>query len=415
MMGQRKMVLWLVAVAVLLAGCQSSGKTNSSAATGLADGGYVRLKAPEGLSAPISPLSSPDATVAIHPVPPIGTGSYQPPVLPVLVASPGWTDAGWVGVEGVPAPFVWTAPGPSFAWSETDNFLVLGTDRVGSGGSWRTDTIMVLGLDRANNRAAVLSIPRDMYIDIPGYGYSRINTADFIGEQTLGVEGGGPALISQILYENLGITTEHWVRVEMTGFRSIVDAVGGVTVHLDCPFYEPIYNLDTDSWDYFTLPAGDVTLDGEAAYWFVRLRLRSSDISRGERQRQFLWALRDKALRTDVVTRLPDLWGAFQQTFTTDLSLLQMLDLARAGFALDAASVRATGISLNDLQSYTTPEGAAVLVIADPARVRWVVDSVWDAPAMVDAYRQDAAACPALPPEVAAKLAEEAAAGSGGG
>ena len=64
---------------------------------------------------------------------------------------------------------------------------------------------------------------------------------DFIGEQTLAVEGGGPALISQILYENLGIATDHWIRVEMTGFRSIVDAVGGVTVHLDCPFYEPIY------------------------------------------------------------------------------------------------------------------------------------------------------------------------------
>jgi LCP family protein required for cell wall assembly len=245
------------------------------------------------------------------------------------------------------------------------------------------------------------------YINIPGYGYGRINTADYIGEKVLGVEGGGPALISQILSENLGVSTNHWVRMEMTGFRSIVDAVGGVTVHLDCPFYEPIYNLDTDTWDYFTLPAGDVTLDGESAYWFVRLRLRSSDISRGQRQRQFLWALRDKALSTDVLGRLPELWTAFQQTFTTDLSLLQMLDLARFGFGLDASNVRATGLTMYDLQSYRTPGGAAVLIIADPVRVRSVVDSVWSAPAMVDAYRQDATNCPPLPPEVAAKLAAD--------
>ena len=100
-MGQRKMLLWLVAVAVLLAGCQSSPKTSRSTAPGLADGGYVQLKAPDGLSAPISPLSSPDATVAMHPVPPVGTNSYQPPVLPVLVASPSPALPGWGAGRGL--------------------------------------------------------------------------------------------------------------------------------------------------------------------------------------------------------------------------------------------------------------------------------------------------------------------------
>jgi LCP family protein required for cell wall assembly len=396
-MGQGKMVLWLVAVAVLLAGCQSSPKTSGSAAPGLADGGYVLHKAPDGLSAPISPLSSPDATVAIHPVPPVGTDSYQPPVLPVLVASAGWTDAGWVGAEGVPAPFVRTAPGPSFAWSETENFLVLGTDRVGSGGSWRTDTIMVVGIDRANGRVAVLSIPRDLYVEIPGYGWSRINTADYIGEKILPIEGGGPALVSQILNNTFGISTDHWVRMEMNGFKSVVDSIGGVTIHLDCPFYEPIFNLTTNSWDYFTLPAGDVWMDGETAYFFVRLRLRESDIGRSKRQRQFLWALRDQASNANLLLRAPELWSAFQETFSTDLSLLQLVDYAQLALSVDAGNVRAAGISLADLQSYTTSQGASVLRIADQARVQRVVDGIWNAPAMADAYRQDAANCAPIP------------------
>ena len=131
------------------------------------------------------------------------------------------------------------ATGPAFAWSETDNYLILGTDRRSNDSSWRTDTIMVVGLDREQNRIAVLSIPRDLYVNIPGYGFGRINQADYIGERITLVDGGGPALVSDILSDSFGISTEHWARFEMSGFQSIVDAVGGVTVHLDCPFFEP--------------------------------------------------------------------------------------------------------------------------------------------------------------------------------
>jgi LCP family protein required for cell wall assembly len=394
-MGQPKIVYWLLAVTVLLAGCQSSSKRSGFVAPGLADGGYVLHKAPDGLSAPISPLSGPDATVALHPAAPVDRDGYRPPILPEFVPSPA--GEGWVNVQGVSAPYVWTAPGPSFAWSETENILVLGTDRVGSGGSWRTDTIMVVGIDRANGRVAVLSIPRDLYVEIPGYGWGRINTADYVGEKILPIEGGGPALVSQILSNTFGIATEHWLRMEMNGFKSVVDAVGGVTIHLDCPFYEPIFNLTTNSWEYFTLPAGDVWMDGETAYFFVRLRLRESDIGRSKRQRQFLWALRDQASNTNLILRAPELWSAFQETFSTDLSLLEMIDYAQLALSVDAGNVRAAGISLSDLQSFTTPQGASVLRIADQARVQRVIDGIWDAPAMADAYRQDAANCKPIP------------------
>ena len=391
MVDWKKPIFLVLIVSTLLAGCQSSStRTGFSAADALADGGYVLHKAPAGLSAPISPLPGPAAEVAVHPVPPVGSVGYKPLVLPEVIV-------GSNGAAGSPAPFVWTAPGPSFAWSETDNFLVLGTDQRSSGGSWRTDTIMVVGIDRARNRVAVLSIPRDLYVEIPGYGWSRINTADYIGEKVLPVEGGGPALVSQILSNTLGISTNHWVRMEMHGFRSVVNAVGGVTIHLDCPFYEPIYVRETESWDYFTLPAGDVWMDGETAYWFVRLRLRESDIGRAKRQRQFLWALRDQASNTNLLLRAPELWSAFQETFTTDLSLLEMVDYAQFALSVDAGNVRAAGITLADLQSYTTSQGASVLRIADQARVQAVVDGIWDASAMADAYRQDAANCRPAP------------------
>ncbi len=319
------------------------------------------------------------------PVPPFG-----PSIKPKLAEEPGARPPELSALVDVPA-------GPAFAWSETENILVLGTDRRPWDSSWRTDTIIVVGLDRDQKRAAVLSIPRDLYIDIPDYGYGRINQVDYIGERVTRVKGGGPALVSQVLSDTFGVATAHWVRFEMTGFESVVDAVGGVTVNLDCPFSEPIFNLDTNSWEYFTLPAGDVYMDGETANWFVRLRLSESDIGRAQRQRQFLWALRDQVLTTNLLRRFPELWAAFHHTFTTDLSFLEMVDLIQFGVGLDASNVRASGISLKELQSHTTAGGASVLIITDPAKVQQVIDGIWDAPAMADSYAKDSTKCPVVP------------------
>ena len=86
--------------------------------------------------------------------------------------------------------------------------------------------------------------------------------------------------------------------------------------------------------------------------------------------------------------------------FATDLNPLEMVDMLSWGIQLDPANVRASGLTLYDLQSYTTAEGASVLRIADPSRVRGVVEGIWAAPAMVDSYRKDVTRCPALPPGV---------------
>ncbi|MFN8490895.1 MAG: LCP family protein [Caldilineaceae bacterium] len=286
--------------------------------------------------------------------------------------------------------------GPAFDWSKTDNYLVLGTDQRPDWNSWRTDTIIVVGLDRALNRAAVFSVPRDLYVQIPGHGWDRINQVDYMGEAQSG-KGGGPLLLSKVLSTTLGISTQHWVRLRMDGFVSIVDAVGGVTVHLDCPFYEPIFNLTTQAWDYFTLPAGDNQLDGQTAYWFVRLRYYSTDIARGQRQRQFLWGLRNQILNANLLLRLPELWKAFQGSFTTDLGLLDILNLVSYGASLEPQNVRASGLTLADLQNYTTEQGAAVLRIGDPQHVRAVTHNIWSAPAMIDTNHQDTTQCAPLP------------------
>lgn len=338
---------------------------------------------------PLNP-SEPDAQQPERPYPTIIARLLAPPMPKNIPAA--------APVAVAPATPVWEEPvGPASNWQNTDNYLILGTDRRAGAGDWRTDTIIIVGLDRAQKRAAVFSIPRDLYIEIPNYGYGRINQADFLGERNRDLHGGGPQLVSQIISKTFGIQTNHWVRFQMDGFVRVVDAVGGVTVQLDCPFYEPIFNLTTQSWDYFTLPAGDNLLDGDSAYWFVRLRLRESDIGRSARQRQFLWALRDKMLSANLITRFPELWSAFQDSFATDLSLIQLVDLVSFGLSLNADHVRSSGLTLADLQNYRTEQGAAVLRIANPGRVRAIVNGAWDAPAMASSYRKDPTTCAPLP------------------
>ena len=362
--------LWLVLLAVLmtLAGCGQQV--------------FVGVPTPE----PEQIVLDPNAAV---PAPPFGGSlrgpeAFAPGAAPEVATTPSAT--------AIPVD-----TGPAFDWSTTDNYLILGTDRRPADDSWRTDTIIVVGLDRTLQRAAVLSIPRDLYLEIPNYGYGRINQVDYIGERIAKTPGGGSALVSQVLSDTLGVATTHWLRFEMTGFIDVVDAVGGVTISLDCPFYEPIFNLTTNSWEYFTLPAGDVHMDGETAYWFVRLRLKESDIGRSSRQRQFLWALRNQVLSTNLLPRVPQLWTAFRTSFSTDLTLVEMLTLLQFGIGLDSSNVRAGGITLRELQSYTTERGASVLIITDPARVQAVVDGIWNAPAMADAYRKNSAACEPVP------------------
>jgi LCP family protein required for cell wall assembly len=340
----------------------------------------------------------PQQAATDKPLPPFGPKALGPLVsakapVSAIPLSPA-VAAPQVAAPVETAPLIDTPVGPAFNWSTTDNYLILGTDRREGTNNWRTDSIMVVGLDRASNRAAVFSIPRDLYVNIPGYGMGRINQADFMGERNE-PNGGGPKLVSKILEQNLGISTNHWVRIQMDGFIRFIDAMGGVTINLDCPFSEPIFNLTTNQWDNFVLPAGENKLDGQDAYWFARLRYRESDIGRSSRQRLLIWALRDQVLSTNALLRLPELWTAFQDTISTDLGLFDIIDLARLGLSLDAQNVRASGLTLHDLQNYTTEQGAAVLVIGNPARVRAIVEGVWDAPAMADAYRKDTARCPA--------------------
>jgi len=285
------------------------------------------------------PRSATPAVVLIWPSAPAPTTTVQPPQ-----ATPVWP----------PSPL-----------DQTDNLLVMGVDYRPGDAGWRTDTLMVVAVDAAANRVGIISIPRDLYVDIPGYGLGRVNQADFIGE-TAGYAGGGQALLRRVISETLGIPTRHYVRIKMEGLVQLVDTLGGVTVVLDCPLYERTPNAASPNGVVdWSLPAGPVLLDGESAKKFATYRYATTDFGRARRQQQLIWAIRGRALQLDIISRVPELWQTLAAMFSTDLGVLDIVRLAGFGATLKPENVHGTVLDADVMDYYITPEGAWVLVIAD--------------------------------------------------
>lgn len=250
---------------------------------------------------------------------------------------------------------------------KTENILVLGQDQRPGWESWRTDSIMVIAMDRENGQVGIISIPRDLRVDIPDYGQERINVADYIGEKR-GYLGGGPALAGRVISETFGIPTQHYIRIHLNGLVKLVDALGGVTVTLDCPLYEATPK-DAEMTEYvpWSLPAGDVFLDGATAQKFVTYRHVTTDFGRSQRQQQLIWALRNRALQIDLLPRLPQLWSALSDLYTTDLNLIDVVRLAQFGMELDPSKIHGLQFSMNALKEYVTDQGEWVLAVDNPA------------------------------------------------
>lgn len=307
-----------------------------------------------------TPTATPSAPVTLMP-------SRTVPL--ILPATPPPTSTAAVGF---PTP-IW----PPSLLDQTDNILVMGVDYRMGEAAWRTDTIMVVAVDPKAEQVGVISIPRDLYVDLPGFGMARINQADHYGE-TFDYPGGGAALLRRTLTETLGIPTQHYVRIRMEGLVSLVDALGGVTVTLDCPLFERTPNESSPNGVLdWSLPAGPVHLDGESAKKFATYRYATTDFGRARRQQQLIWAIRDRALQVDILPRIPDLWKALSELFATDLGLLDVARLARLGATLQPDKVHGVVLGDDVMDYYVTPDGAWVLVVSDFDRIATEKDQLF--------------------------------------
>lgn len=265
-----------------------------------------------------------------------------------------------------PTVYIPITPRPSRSiQSHPTTILLLGTDRRNSHSSTNnTDTMLVFHLDPSTQRVAMLSIPRDLYVEIPNHGQGRINTAYSWGKRD-GADG--LALAQQTVSNVLGVSVDHAVLIDFDVFIALVDTVGGVDVDVPYDIYDPTYPDSGIGYDPFYLPAGQHHLDGTTALKYARTRATAGgDFDRTSRQRQIVLAMRDRVLNLDMLPDLiaqsPQLWTSLQNAFETDLTLSEMVDLAVAASKIPTDNLATGAIDQTCTQPWITPSGAQVLV-----------------------------------------------------
>lgn len=307
------------------------------------------------------------------PFPPGFLTFYQSPSLPTPTPLPSSPTPTPLPPTPTPLPTLnpsWQ-PTPIPPLDQVDNirFLLLGSDRR-PGGSFRTDTMIVVTFWPRQRQVSLLSIPRDLWVSIPTWGMQRINTAYQHGELS-GYPGGGAALLKDTLRENLGIAIDHVAMVEFDGFKRIIDTLGGIDVPVACAYTDwrlidpQLDPNDERNWWLYTIGPGYVHMDGDLALWYARSRLRSNDFDRGRRQQEVLRAIYARLLQANVLPQLPALYAEFSKTVTTDLTLNDLLQLSVYAPQLNNARIRSYAIR----PPYVTPtigQGGAYLLLPNP-------------------------------------------------
>ena len=250
---------------------------------------------------------------------------------------------------------------PNIAAGERVNVLVLGIDRRPSEKCpCRTDVMMIASLDPKTNTAGLITIPRDLYVPIPQVGENRINTANFYGE-LYKYPGGGPGLAMKTVEYNFGRRIHYYVLVDFNGFRKVIDTLGGIDICVPKAIDDPMYPDENFGYKPIHIPAGCQHMNGEVALEYARSRHTENDFGRSRRQVQILMAIRDKALRLDLLPKLPALVQSMWGTVETDMTPQVVIALAAAASKVKTEGIKTATIDQTMTVEFQTNAGADVL------------------------------------------------------
>ena len=229
------------------------------------------------------------------------------------------------------------APQDGLLVSEPTLILLLGTDgdrTPARSDARRSDSILLVRTDPKRHRLAFMSIPRDLRVDIPGYGPNKINAAFQLG---------GPRLAMRTVRALTGLRANHVAMVDFDDFRSVIDAIGGIDVtvpkpilsnRFDCPFST---QARCERWHGWRFEPGEQHMDGHRALIYSRIRENrldpaENDLTRGERQQEVVEAMTDRLVGAGTFLRLPFVGADLVQPLTTDLDADELVQLGWVKF-----------------------------------------------------------------------------------
>lgn len=243
------------------------------------------------------------------------------------------------------------------------DLLLAGVPGAGNPAPYLTDTVMLLRLDAARGTLTVISLPRDLLVELPiaGGGFTRLNSVYERGERVR--EGLGVALLQRTVENVTGVHPAHYAVVDLELVREAVDALGGVNVYVEETIFDPLFPGANFSHQLFTLEKGWRYLDGETATKFVRTRHSArGDFWRMRHQQQLVEAVKQKITGLSLIWDLPlfvEIFQAIKRHVRTDLDMGELSELFSVAKSLRPENIR------------------TVLLDADPERNLLATDQFW--------------------------------------
>jgi LCP family protein required for cell wall assembly len=256
------------------------------------------------------------------------------------------------------------------------NILLIGIDQREEDESARTDTMIIVSIDPKAKTIGMLSLPRDLQVTIPGYGENKLNAAYVFGEIDK-KPGGGIGLLQKTIRATFGVEIHYYGTVNFLGFEKIVDTFGGVTVDPPTAIVDEEYPTETYGYTSLYFPAGLQHLDGKSALRYARTRHQDLDFGRSQRQQEVILALRQQAVKGNLLNNFYKLFDVLGDSVKTDLKETQIAQLANLGMGIGDDGI--TQYTLQDLLTLGEGvDGSSILVpISDwnsiRARVRKMI------------------------------------------
>lgn len=223
------------------------------------------------------------------------------------------------------------------------NILLLGNGGTNHPGGGLSDTMIVVSINWESKKIAMISVPRDLWVQVPNYGYTKINAAFSYGNQNPKTTGGGGKVSSDVISEVLGIPIHYYISIDFAGFEKIVDEVGGVDVMVEKDLYDPYFPADNMiDYEPFRIKAGLQHMNGETALKYARSRETTSDFDRSKRQELVLVAVKEKILSSETLSnpiKITDLFNILGDHVRTSLSVGEIKSLWNEAKGIDTQNI----------------------------------------------------------------------------
>ena len=307
----------------------------------------------------------------------------------VAAANPQTTPG--VNAEGTPvAPTISSAPQvqmpPPWDGASRVTILIIGLDyrdwlaaqeSPEIQGPPRSDTMILLTIDPISKTAGMLSIPRDMWVNIPGFGYGKINTAYYLGE-AYKLPGVGPGLAIKTVENFIGVPIQYYAQIDFGAFTQMIDEIGGLDIEVsETITLDPIGQHNT----IYDLPPGNYHFDGAHVLAYARARYtEGDDVDRARRQQQVIFAIRDKILSLGMlptlVAKAPALYQELSTGIHTNMSLDDAIKLGVLGMQIPQENIKKGVIDYTMMTIGTSPDGLDIFKPI-PDKIRELRDEVF--------------------------------------